>query len=224
MRLTIDTMTYGPDGLARTDEGKAVFVSGGLIGDTVEARITHDGPSFSRAVVEEVLEPSADRVQAPCPFNGICGGCPWGGLSHDSQLAAKEENLRSALTRIGKFSPEEVAEHLRPIRHTKEPWGYRHKVELAPVREGGKFRLGRHGRDASQVSKSASSPPRRSPSTCAPFVTPRSPGGIAIKSSSHRCARAVSSVSAGTGAMPARSAKAILARWSAKNMPRPSRP
>ncbi len=25
MRLTIDTMTYGPDGLARTDEGKAVF-------------------------------------------------------------------------------------------------------------------------------------------------------------------------------------------------------
>ena len=52
MRLTIDTMTYGPDGLARTDEGKAVFVSGGLIGDTVEVRITDDGPSFSRAVVE----------------------------------------------------------------------------------------------------------------------------------------------------------------------------
>lgn len=151
MRLTIDTMTYGPDGLARTDEGKAVFVSGGLIGDTVEARITDDGPSFSRAVVEEVLEPSADRVQAPCPFIGICGGCPWGGLSHESQLAAKEENLRSALTRIGKFSPEEVAELMRPIRHTKEPWGYRNKVELAPVREGGKFRLGMHGRDASQV-------------------------------------------------------------------------
>lgn len=158
MRLTIDTMTYGPDGLARTDEGKAVFVSGGLIGDTVEARITNDGPSFSRAVVEEVLEPSADRVQAPCPFIGICGGCPWGGLSHESQLAAKEENLRSALTRIGKFSPEEVAELMRPIRHTKEPWGYRNKVELAPVRESGKFRLGMHGRDASQVIKVDSCP------------------------------------------------------------------
>ena len=158
MRLTIDTMTYGPDGLARTDEGKAVFVSGGLIGDTVEARITDDGPSFSRAVVEEVLEPSADRVQAPCPFIGICGGCPWGGLSHESQLAAKEENLRSALTRIGKFSPEEVAELMHPIRHTKEPWGYRNKVELAPVREGGKFRLGMHGRDASQVIKVDSCP------------------------------------------------------------------
>lgn len=153
MRLTIQTMTYGPDGLARTDEGKAVFVSGGLIGDTVEARITEDGPSFSRAVVEEVLEPSADRIQAPCPFIAICGGCPWGGLSHEAQLAAKEENLRSALTRIGKFSADEVAKLMRPIRHAKEPWGYRNKIELAPVREGGKFRLGMHGRDAGQVVK-----------------------------------------------------------------------
>ena len=70
-----------------------------------------------------------------------------------AQLAAKEENLRSALTRIGKFSADEVAELMRPIRHAKEPWGYRNKIELAPVREGGKFRLGMHGRDASQVIK-----------------------------------------------------------------------
>lgn len=158
MRLTIETMTYGPDGLARTDEGKAVFVSGGLIGDTVEARITEDGPSFSRAVVDEVLEPSPDRVQAPCPFIGVCGGCPWGGLSHEAQLAAKEENLRSALMRIGKFSADEVAGLMRPICHAKEPWGYRNKVELAPVRENGRFRLGMHGRDANQVIKVDSCP------------------------------------------------------------------
>lgn len=153
MRLTIDTMTYGPDGLARTDEGKAVFVSGGLVGDTVEARITEDGPSFSRAVVENLLEPSPDRVQPPCPFVGICGGCPWGGLSVEAQRSAKEENLRSALARIGKFSPDEVVELVRPIRSTKDAWGYRNKIELAPVWEHGKFRLGMHGRDASDVIK-----------------------------------------------------------------------
>lgn len=153
MQLTIDAMTYGPDGLARTSEGKAVFVSGGLIGDTVEARITDDGPSFSRAVVESVLEPSPNRVDAPCPFIGICGGCPWGGLSPDAQRAAKEENLRSTLQRIGKFSPEEIAELVRPIRFAKDTWGYRNKIELAPVRENGKFRLGLHGRDPQQVIK-----------------------------------------------------------------------
>lgn len=153
MQLTIDTMTYGPDGLARTPEGKAVFVSGGLIGDTVEARIVEDGPSFSRAEVERVIEPSVHREQAPCPFIGACGGCPWGGLSREAQLAAKEENLRSTLMRIGKFSEDEVSEIMQPIRHAKDAWGYRNKIELAPIHENGRFRLGMHGRDASQVLK-----------------------------------------------------------------------
>lgn len=153
MRLTIDTMTYGPDGLARTPEGKAVFVSGGLIGDTVEARIVEDGASFSRAVVDEVLEPSPMREQASCPFVGVCGGCPWSGLSREAQLAAKEENLRSTLTRIAKFTSDEVATLVRPIRHAKDAWGYRNKIELAPVYEGGRFRLGMHGREADRVIK-----------------------------------------------------------------------
>lgn len=158
MQLTIDSMTYGPDGMARTPEGKAVFVSGGLVGDTVEARIIEDGASFSRAVVEEVLEPSPNRVKAACPFIDICGGCPWGGLSHEAQLAAKEENLRSTLSRIGKFSPDEVAQLVRPIRHAKDAWGYRNKIELDPVREGNRFRLGMHGRDPKQIIKVDSCP------------------------------------------------------------------
>ena len=153
MQLTVESMMYGPDGLAHTLEGKAVFVCGGLAGDVVETRITEEQPSFSRAVVESVLEPSPDREQAPCPFVGICGGCPWGGLSRAAQLAAKEENLRSALARIGKFSADEIEGLVQPIRHAKDAWGYRNKVELAPVREGGRFKLGMHGRDASQVIK-----------------------------------------------------------------------
>ena len=158
MRLTIETMTYGPDGLARTPEGKAVFVAGGLIGDTVEARICEDGPLVlargGRGGARALPRPRP----APCPFIGICGGCPWGGLSHEAQLQAKEENLRSALARIGKFSPEEVDDLMRPIRHAKDAWGYRNKIELAPVHENGKFRLGMHGRDASQIIKVDSCP------------------------------------------------------------------
>ena len=38
MQLTITAMTYGPDGLARDPQGKAVFVSGGVIGDVVGSR------------------------------------------------------------------------------------------------------------------------------------------------------------------------------------------
>lgn len=158
MRLTIETMTYGPDGLARTEDGKAVFVSGGLVGDVVEATIVEDGASFARAEVAELLEPSEARVDAPCPFIGVCGGCPWGGLSRAAQLAAKEENLRSTLGRIGRFTPDEVAALVRPIRHGKDAWGYRNKVELAPATRNGRFALGMHGRDPEQIVRVDSCP------------------------------------------------------------------
>lgn len=153
MNLHVETMTYGPDAIAHTPEGKAVFVSGAVAGDTVEARIVEDGPSFSRAVAEAIVVPSPERTTSPCPYASVCGGCPWGELSEQAQLAAKEENLRSALARIGKFSADDIERLVRPIRHTKDAWGYRNKIELAPMREAGRFRLGLHGRDHEQVIK-----------------------------------------------------------------------
>ena len=151
MKLTIESMTYGADGLAHAEDGKAVFVQGGVAGDVVEAELTSDGASFSRARVTEVLEASPNRVQPPCPFVGMCGGCSWGALSRSAQLAAKEENLRSSLKRIGKFGDDEISALVKPIRCTKDAWGYRNKVELAPSFSKGRFRLGMHGLDPDQV-------------------------------------------------------------------------
>lgn len=99
----------------------------------------------------EVLEPSPDRIQSPCPFVGICGGCSWGNLSRTAQLAAKEQNLRSTLERIGKFSPDQVDELVQPIRHTKDDWGYRNKIELEPTVVNGRVRLGMHGVDPRKI-------------------------------------------------------------------------
>ena len=152
MQLTIEAMTYGPDGLAHTQSGKAVFVEGGLVGDVVEAHLVEDGAKFCRAAVDELLEPSPSRTATtPCPFLGTCGGCPWGALSYGAQLDAKERNLRSSLARIGKFSQDEVDALVQPIRPSRDQWGYRNKIELAPAHEGGRFSLGMHGRDASRV-------------------------------------------------------------------------
>ena len=151
MKLTIESMTYGADGLAHADNGKAVFVQGAVAGDTVEAEVVQDGKSFMRARTTEILEPSPDRIQPPCPFVGICGGCSWGNLLRTAQLAAKEQNLRSTLERIGKFAPEQVDELVQPIRHTKDDWGYRNKIELEPTVVNGRVRLGMHGVDPSKI-------------------------------------------------------------------------
>lgn len=151
MQLKIESMTYGPDGLARDADGKAVFVAGGLVGDAVEARIVSEGASFSRAVAERVVEPSPDRVAPPFELPVALDACPWAGLSYAAQLAAKEANLADALRRIGRFSPDEVAAIARPIRRARDEWGYRNKVELAPATANGRFYLGMHGSDPEQI-------------------------------------------------------------------------
>lgn len=152
MQLTIERMVYGPDGLAHTPEGKTVFVAGALAGDTVEAHVVSEEKSLVRAVADRIVEPSPERVDTPCPFVGVCGGCPWGGLSRTAQRAAKEENLKSALERIGGFERAEVEELVAPLRSSKDVWGYRNKIELAPTTDaGGKMFLGMHGRDPRQI-------------------------------------------------------------------------
>ena len=151
MKLTIERMGYGADGIAHTDEGKTVFVAGGVVGDVVDAELTSDGPSFSRARATNIIEPSGMRVTPPCPFVGVCGGCPWGALGRETQLHAKEENLRSALQRIGHFTPEEINDLVQPIRYTKDAWGYRNKIELGVHSENGRLRLGMHGIDPDQI-------------------------------------------------------------------------
>ena len=153
MELTCERMTYGPDAIAHDDAGKTVFVAGGVAGDTVEAALVSEGKSFSKARVERVVSPSPDRVDVPCPYAGICGGCPWAALARPAQLAAKEGNVRDALKRIGHFSPDDVARLVRPIRFNPDAWGYRNKIELAPRMQNGKLTLGLHAAEAQTVVK-----------------------------------------------------------------------
>ena len=76
MQLTCERMVYGPDALAHTPEGKTVFVAGAVAGDTVRAHVVAEEKSLVRAVADEIISPSTDRVDSPCPFAGVCGGCP----------------------------------------------------------------------------------------------------------------------------------------------------
>jgi 23S rRNA (uracil1939-C5)-methyltransferase len=124
--LRIDSLAYGGNGVGRID-GFVVFVRGGLPGDRVLARITKTKRGFAEAVAESVVEPSAERVEAPCPYFGVCGGCRFQDLAYDSQVAAKEQQVRDALERIGRFSEPP----LEPIVPARSRYGYRNKLEYS---------------------------------------------------------------------------------------------
>ncbi len=145
MRTTITGMAYGPNAVGRADDGKVVFVAGAAPGDMVEAEITRETKGFREAVVKEIVEPSPLRVQPPCPYSGVCGGCPWMHLSYEAQLEAKRANVVNQLTRIGGIPRERAEKLVSACVGSKRQLGYRNKLELAAGRDArGLFMLGFH--------------------------------------------------------------------------------
>jgi 23S rRNA (uracil1939-C5)-methyltransferase len=124
--LRIDSLAYGGNGVGRID-GFVVFVRGGLPGDRVRARVTKTKRGFAEAFAEAVLEPSRERVEPPCPYFGVCGGCRFQDLAYEAQIAQKEQQVRDALERIGRFD----APPLEPILPAVAEYGYRNKLEYS---------------------------------------------------------------------------------------------
>ena len=100
LELTVDSLAYGGNGVARLN-GFVVFVRRGLPGDTVRARVTKVKRGFAEALATEVLQPAPQRVEAPCAHYPACGGCRFQDLDYEAQIAAKAAQLRDALVRIG---------------------------------------------------------------------------------------------------------------------------
>jgi tRNA/tmRNA/rRNA uracil-C5-methylase (TrmA/RlmC/RlmD family) len=82
--------------------GPVVFVRHTLPGERVRATITEVTRRFARADATEILAPSADRVEPPCPYArpGGCGGCDWQHASLPAQRELKASVVRQQLRRI----------------------------------------------------------------------------------------------------------------------------
>ncbi len=111
--------------MARAGGGLVVFVRGAAPRETVRARIRSRSSGHANAELVEVLDPSPHRVDAPCPYFGVCGGCDWQHVSYEEQLRQKRMLLHDALARIGGLSGPVVAD---PV--PSPPYGYRNKIEL----------------------------------------------------------------------------------------------
>jgi 23S rRNA (uracil1939-C5)-methyltransferase len=126
VRLRIDSLAHGGDGVGRDEHGRVVFIPGTCPGDSVTAVVHHEAPRFARARLLEIDEPSPDRVDPVCPYFGACGGCQWQHVDYDAQLRAKRDTVVEALGRIGGVADATV----REIIASPEHYGYRNRVEL----------------------------------------------------------------------------------------------
>ena len=118
--VQIEKWVYGGDALARVD-GRVVLAPFVLPGETARIEAGED----IHADLVEVLTPAAERVAAPCPHFGKCGGCHYQHAPYEYQVARKVEILREQLRRVGKI---DYQGEIRTV--TGPPLGYRNRAQF----------------------------------------------------------------------------------------------
>ncbi|GJL80976.1 MAG: 23S rRNA (uracil(1939)-C(5))-methyltransferase RlmD [marine bacterium B5-7] len=120
----VDDLSHDGRGVTRVD-GKVYFVEGALPGELIRFQRTKRHRRHETGKLVEILEPSDDRVEPPCQYFGVCGGCAMQHLDSAAQVAYKQGVLLDSLRRIGKVDPTRVLEPL-----TGASIGYRRKARL----------------------------------------------------------------------------------------------
>lgn len=126
--LEITGLTNEGCGIGKAD-GMVIFVPFTAVGDKLKVRILKVNHSHCYGKIEEITDPSPDRITSDCDAFGKCGGCDFRHISYDSELKAKETFVRDAFTRIGGINTEFL-----PIIPNSIPDEYRNKAQY-PVRK-----------------------------------------------------------------------------------------
>ena len=129
-------------------DGLTVFVSLAAAGDRLRVKINQQKGKTAFGEIVEIIEPSPERIEPPCPYFGRCGGCDFQQMNYEAQLRAKVEIVRDCLVRIGKLD----YPHAIEIIGSPRPFGYRSRAQWhveTRARRIGYFR--RHSHDVIDV-------------------------------------------------------------------------
>jgi tRNA/tmRNA/rRNA uracil-C5-methylase (TrmA/RlmC/RlmD family) len=120
VELTMRDVAHGGWCVARPEDGPVVFVRHALPGETVLARITEVTSHLARADAVDIVTPSPDRIEPPCPHAhpGGCGGCDWQHATLPAQRSLKAAVVRQQLKRLAGVDYEVAVE---PLPGDEEP-------------------------------------------------------------------------------------------------------
>ena len=130
---TIEKLVPGGEGFLRLEDGRAAFAPGTAPGDQILVHVEEERRGYVRATEWELARAGPDRVEAPCPIAGVCGGCDLMHLTRPAQLATKRSMLVEAIERIAKVPSPPVASE---IVTAGSDLGYRSRARLHVTAEG----------------------------------------------------------------------------------------
>ena len=138
IEITVEGLGSGGDGVSRLEDGRVVFIPGGIPGDKVRVKLGTIRKKVQYAEIESLLEPSVDRVASRCPVTA-CGGCALREISQSAQEQFKPQRIVENLRRIAGISSDEFQVDFNPA---PAQWRYRHRVRLHTRWSGKSWRLG----------------------------------------------------------------------------------
>jgi tRNA/tmRNA/rRNA uracil-C5-methylase (TrmA/RlmC/RlmD family) len=136
VEIDLHGLTHGGSAVGRLPDGTACFVDYAIPGERVRVRVTDRRKRWARAELLEVITPSPDRVDPPCPLfgPGRCGGCKLQHISPARQAQLLAGVIGDQLRRIGHLDVEDPSEMVRP--HRGNGLGYRNRARFAVDRTG----------------------------------------------------------------------------------------
>ncbi|TGL65491.1 class I SAM-dependent RNA methyltransferase [Leptospira jelokensis] len=92
LRIKLEKWVNGGYCLAHHD-GHAVFVEGGIPGETVDITLSKQGKKEWFGIVTTVIDPSPLRIPSDCPVYLECGGCSYRQIPYEEELKIKTSLL-----------------------------------------------------------------------------------------------------------------------------------
>jgi 23S rRNA (uracil1939-C5)-methyltransferase len=130
MGVILESLTPAYGGYSVARDEKVILIKGAIPGEVVDVEIEEKKKDYSVGSVVNVIEPSGDRVEPPCPVFGRCGGCQLQFISYERQLSMKDEILRDTIRRLGGIEvPSEP-----PL--SGDQWRYRRRAQFKVSRSG----------------------------------------------------------------------------------------
>lgn len=117
---------------------KVTFVPNTVPGDIANIKVIKEHKKYNEAILVDLVTPSSDRIDAPCPYFGICGGCTLQTLSYEKGIDYKKKKVINYFKKMGLIINPNVIEN-------DMPYNYRNKITLKVVNGViGYFKLNSH--------------------------------------------------------------------------------
>lgn len=133
VEVDLHGFAHGGEAVGRLPDGRVVFVAYGIPGERVSVEITEDHKRWTRARLVEVVAPSADRVEPPCPYfgPGACGGCRLQHIAPPRRRVLQRQVVVDQLQRLGRIPDPPVADMV-----AAGDYGYRNRARFGVTPSG----------------------------------------------------------------------------------------